>query len=73
MFAKGDCLPCPLKQRCSRSPNQGKQLNLRPREQFEAREYIDSETEGRCSLGSLHLKTTVRDKIPLRVQSILGN
>lgn len=47
MFAKGDCLPCPLKARCSRSPDQGKQLNLRPKEQFQAqkaaREYIDSE------------------------------
>lgn len=36
VFAKEDCLPCPLRERCSRAKNVGRTLTLYPREQYEA-------------------------------------
>jgi transposase len=35
-FARTDCLYCPVRVRCTRSPSQPRQLSVRPREQYEA-------------------------------------
>lgn len=35
-FAPADCLDCPLRSRCTRSPSQPRHITLRPKEQFEA-------------------------------------
>ena len=36
VFAKEDCLPCPMRARCSRAKNVGRTLTLYPIEQYEA-------------------------------------
>jgi transposase len=36
VFAKEDCLPCPLRAKCSRAKNVGRTLTLYPQEQYEA-------------------------------------
>ena len=35
-FAKGDCLPCPVRARCTRAATRPRQLSLRPREEHAA-------------------------------------
>lgn len=35
-FAPADCLACPLRTRCTRSPSQPRHITLRPKSQFEA-------------------------------------
>ena len=35
-FARGDCLYCPVRAKCTQSPTQPRQLTVRPREQHEA-------------------------------------
>jgi transposase len=36
VFDKADCLPCPLRKRCSRAKNVGRTLTIYPQEQYEA-------------------------------------
>ncbi|TLM97945.1 IS5/IS1182 family transposase, partial [bacterium] len=36
VFGKEDCLPCPIRERCSRAKNVGRTLTLYPQEQYEA-------------------------------------
>ena len=38
VFDKADCLPCPVRQYCSRAKNMGRILTLYPQEQYEAQQ-----------------------------------
>jgi transposase len=38
VFAPEDCLPCPMRERCSRAKNMGRTLTIFPQEQYEAQQ-----------------------------------